>query len=174
MSMGIGKRIVVAALSLSAAGLGVTALNEGWAGKATIPVAGDPPTAGLGSTTKENGQPFKLGESITPPQAIRLAVRDIAKKEVVLRECFAGSSLHQYEWDAYVDLSYNVGPGAVCNSSIPIKVKAEQYEAACRTILDYRKVHGRDCSAPANASYCGGVWTRRQTMAHQCLTGERP
>lgn len=174
MSMGIGKRIAVAALTLSAAGFGMTALNEGWSGKATIPIAGDPPTYGLGSTIKENGQPVKLGEVITPPQGIRLAVRDLAKKEVVLRACFGDAELYQHEWDAYVDLGYNVGGTALCNSSIPIKVKAQQYEAACRTILDFYKAHGRDCRQPENRDYCGGIWTRRQTMTQLCLTGIRP
>lgn len=174
MGLQINKRIAVSLLALSAAGFSVTALNEGWSSKAIIPVAGDPPTAGLGSTTKDNGQPFKLGEAITPPQAIRLAVRDIARKEVVLRSCFGDAMLYQHEWDAYVDLSYSVGPSAVCNSSIPGKVKAERYEAACQTTLDFYNVHGKDCRAPENKNYCGGVWVRRQQMARLCLTGERP
>lgn len=174
MSMGIGKRIAVAALTLSAAGFSATALHEGWSGKAEIPVVGDPVTAGLGSTLDENGRPFKLGEVITPPRAIRLAVRDLAKKETVLRACFVDSELYQHEWDVYVDLSYNVGAGAVCNSSIPKKVKAEQYEAACRTVLDFYNVHGRDCRQLENRDYCGGVWTRRQIMTQLCLTGIRP
>lgn len=174
MGLQINKRIAVALLTLSAAGFSVTALNEGWSGKATIPVAGDPPTAGLGSTTKDNGQAFKLGEAITPPQAIRLAVRDIDRKETVLRTCFSDAELFQYEWDAYVDLAYNVGPAAVCNSSIPVKVLAGEYEAACKTIQDFRFVRGRDCSLAQNKGFCGGIWTRRQQMTTLCLSGVRP
>ena len=85
-------------------------------------------------------------------------------KESQLKRCIT-ADLYQHEYDAYVDLAYNVGAAAVCRSSIPAKLAAGDYEAACRTILDFKKVQGRDCSAPQNRPFCGGVWTRRQAMA---------
>ena len=91
----------------------------------------------------------------------------------MLRRCIS-ADLYQHEYDAFVDLAYNVGPAAVCRSSIPVKLAAGNYEAACRTILDFKKVQARDCSLPENLRFCGGVWVRRQQMAHLCLTGERP
>lgn len=166
-------RLHVAALILSAVGFAGIAINEGYSDKAVIPVPGDPYTIGLGSTRRDDGNPVGPNDRITPPAAIRRAVRDIGVKEAALRTCFGDAALTQYEWDAYVDLAYNVGAGAVCNSSIPIKAKRQQYDAACKTILDFKRVQGRDCSAPANARFCGGVWARRQAAAHLCLTGER-
>jgi lysozyme len=167
-------RQIIAVLALSAAGFAGIALQEGYTDKAVRPVPGDVPTYGLGSTTRADGQPVKMGDTINPPQAIALAVRDISIKETALKRCFGDAKLTQYEYDAIVDLAYNVGDGAVCRSSIPGKVKSERYEAACLTILDFYKVQGRDCRAPENRKFCGGVWTRRQAMAHLCLTGERP
>lgn len=165
----IRKRILIGALSLSAAGFAGIALHEGYSNQAIIPVPGDVPTYGLGSTSRLDGSPVQMGDTITPPKAIALAVRDVAVKERTLRACFDGAMLTQGEYDAYVSLAYNVGTGAVCRSSIPGKVKRGDYEAACRTILDFRKVQGRDCSAPENRRFCGGVWTRRQAEFRQCM-----
>lgn len=169
----IVQRIAVAFLTLSALGFSATVSRESFTPVAVVPVKGDPPTYGFGATTKEDGTPVTMADKIDPPGAVRLAVKDMAAKEATLRSCFAGAELAQYEWDAYVDLAYNVGAGAVCRSSIPAKTKRGDYEAACLTILDFKRVHGVDCSLLANRHYCGGVWTRRKAMAHQCLTGER-
>lgn len=175
MSKSLYARIAVGALSLSALGFAGIALNEGYSTTAIKPVPGDPWTVGLGSTTRDDGTPVQEGDKITPPQAIRRAVKHIAGDEKVLRTCFGdGAALHQHEWDAFVDLAYNVGAPAVCRSSIPGKVRAGNYEAACKTILDFKRVQGRDCSLAQNKGFCGGVWTRRQEYTHLCLTGERP
>lgn len=168
-------RVTVAVLTMSMLGFAYTAVKEGYSSAPIIPVPGDKLTIGLGSTTRDDGSPVKPTDKITPPQAIRRAVRDMATKEAPLRRCFGESAtLYQHEWDAYVDLAYNVGSDAVCRSSIVRKVQAHQYDAACRTILDFKKVQGRDCFAPENRSFCGGVADRRVEMTHQCLTGERP
>lgn len=161
-------RIAIAALALSALGFSGIALHEGYSSSAIRPVPGDVPTYGLGSTTRADGKPVQMGDTITPPAAIALAVRDVSAKESILKGCIT-APLHQHEYDALVSLAYNVGPGAVCKSSIPKKLAAGDYAAACRTILDFKRVQGRDCSAPENARFCGGVWTRRQAEYRMCL-----
>lgn len=168
-------RIVVSVLTLSAAGFAGTVGLESFTGAAIRPVPGDRPTYGFGSTTRADGTPVQMGDKIAPPAAVRLAVKHIAGDEAIMRSCFGELTLlHQFEWDAYVDTTYTVGAWKVCQSSIPRKVRAGQYEAACKTILDFKSVQGRDCSQPVNTSFCGGIWTRRKQMAHLCLTGERP
>lgn len=162
-------RIWIAALALSATGLVGIVGHEGYTDKAVQPVKNDKWTYGHGSTTRPDGKPVQPGDKITPPQALQLAVRDIAIKEKALRACFGDVKLTQGEYDAYVDLAYNVGAGAVCRSSIPQKVKRGEYAAACRTILDFKKVQGRDCSLPQNKKFCGGVWTRRLDKYKQCM-----
>lgn len=167
---GNSLRVSIAALILSAAGFSFIALDEGYAPKAVPPVPGDVPTYGLGSTTHADGTPVKAGETIAPPEAIQLAVRDISVKEAALKRCIpAEVKLTQGEYDAIVSLAYNVGAGAVCVSSIPRKLAAGDYAAACRTILDFKRVQGRDCSLPENRSFCGGIWTRRQREYRQCM-----
>jgi lysozyme len=175
MSKSIYERVAVGVLSFSALGFTGWAVHEGYSSTAIQPVPGDRWTVGMGSTLRDDGTPVQAGDKITPAQAIRRAVKHIAGDEKVLRECFGeDAKLHQHEWDAYVDLAYNVGAPAVCRSSIVLKVQSGNYEAACKTILDFKRVQGRDCSAPQNKGFCGGIWTRRQAMAHLCLTGERP
>lgn len=161
-------RIAIAALVLSAVGFFGIVTQEGYTSKAVRPVPGDVPTYGLGSTTRADGKPVQMDDTITPPAAIALAVRDVSVKETALKGCIT-APLHQYEYDAFVSLAYNVGAGAVCKSSIPKKLASGDYTAACKTILDFKRVQGRDCSAPENARFCGGVWTRRKAEYRMCL-----
>jgi lysozyme len=169
-------RTSVGVITLSAIGFATVVVNnEGWSDHPIVPVPGDPLTIGPGLTSNIDGSPIRPNQTITPPQGIRMGVAQIAKDESVLKKCFGTESyLYQYEWDAYVDLSHNVGPYSVCKSSIVSKVKAEQYEEACNTILEFKRVQRRDCSLPENKRFCGGVWTRRLKTNKLCLTGEYP
>jgi lysozyme len=63
--MATNPRIVVAALSLSAAAFGGLVLHESYSDKAIIPVRGDVPTIGFGTT-----EGVKMGDTITPPKAV--------------------------------------------------------------------------------------------------------
>lgn len=165
------RRIAVAGLALSAVGFSAQVAHESYTSRAIQPVPGDRWTYGFGSTVKADGSPVKPGDTITPPAAVRLALQHISGDEDVLRACFAGAELHQHEWDALVRLAYNVGPTAVCRSSLPDKAKRGEYAAMCRTILDFKRVQGRDCSLPQNTSFCGGVWTARQKEYRLCMEG---
>jgi len=171
----VRNRIAAGLLAVSGLAFVGIVSQEGYTTTAIRPVPNDPPTNGFGSTTGDDGQPLLLGEKTDPVRAARRAVRDLSLKEKAFRQCLGDAvELHQYEYDAYADLIYNVGPGAVCKSSIIPKLRAGRYEDACATISDFRKVQGRDCSAPEWKSFCGGVWTRRQEMTRLCLTGEYP
>lgn len=173
-------RTTIAALVVSAAGFVGVMTSEGWAPEAMIPVPGDVPTMGFGSTTKEDGSPVQLGESITPVRAVRLSLAQVAAGEARLRQCFGPTvKLYQHEWDAYNQLAINTGSGAVCNSSIPAKLQAEQYEAACRTIAQFvcgpataktRAKPGERCySAKKPLRVLRGLENRRNEEMTLCL-----
>lgn len=66
-----------------------------------------------------------------------LLLDDINSHSNGIKKCIDPAPLHQHEFDAYSSLAYNVGVGAFCSSSIPKKLKAGEYEAACKTILDF-------------------------------------
>ena len=104
----MSTRTRLAALSLSAAGL-VGILNwEGYSDRAYVPVEGDVPTIGYGSTRRDDGAPVKPGDTITPPQALRRALKDVKEFEGAIKECVS-VPLTQHEYDAYLSLSYNIG-----------------------------------------------------------------
>jgi lysozyme len=130
-------RIAVAALSLSAAGFVSIALREGYTDTAVIPVTGDVPTIGFGTTGG-----VKMGDRIQPPQAVARALRDVTKFEGAIKRCVT-VPLTQGEFDAYSSLAYNIGPTAFCNSTLVRKLNAEDYAGACAEISRWDKQGGK-------------------------------
>lgn len=156
-------RAGILTLALSAAGFVGIAINEGYSDRAIIPVPGDVPTLGFGST-----EGVKPGDTTTPPKALARALQDVSKYEIAIKRCVK-VPLHQYEYDTFVDLAYNVGPGAFCGSTLVRKLNAEDYPGACAEILRWRYFQGRDCAATENKRLCGGLWVRRQQENQKCL-----
>lgn len=147
-------RTAVAALSLSAAGLVGLVMHEGYSDKAYIPVKGDVPTIGFGTTGG-----VKMGDKITPHQALARALSDVNKFEGALKEC-VHVPLHQHEYDVYVSFSYNVGSKAFCNSTLVKKLNAQDYEGACAQLLRWTKVGGKEIQ---------GLVNRRKQDYQQCM-----
>lgn len=173
----IPKRNVIAALSFSAAALVGLVQWEGYTDDAVIPVPGDVPTLGFGTTTG-----VKLGDKTTPPKALALALRDVSITEGALKKCFDGLTLTQQEYDAYTNLAYNAGAANVCRSSIPRKIRAEQYEAACLTIGDFVCGPAKPDEAAKPGEKCfkndgkprkviRGLQNRRKDDVALCLSG---
>lgn len=131
------SRQTVAALSLSAAALVGIALHEGYRGEAYIPVPGDVPTIGFGTTGG-----VKLGDKTEPVKALQRKLQDIQAFEGALRQCVT-VPLHQYEYDAYLSLAYNIGTGAFCSSTLVRKLNQQDYVGACEQILRWDKFKGK-------------------------------
>jgi lysozyme len=157
-------RIPIAALSLSAAAFVGILTREGYTDKAVIPVPGDVLTIGFGTT---NG--VKIGDKITPVKAVQRALSDSSKFEGAIKQC-VNVPLHQYEYDAYTNLSYNIGPAAFCNSTAVRRLNASNYMGACEGILMFKMFRGFDCSTPSN-KICYGLWKDRLRVHTQCLGG---
>lgn len=147
-------RVRLAGLSLSAAALIGLAVHEGYRDTAYIPVPGDVPTIGFGTT-----EGVKLGDKITPIKALERKLSDVQKFEGAIREC-VGAPLYQHEYDAYTSLAYNIGPTAFCDSTLVRLLNQERYEEACRQILRWDKFKGQ--SLP-------GLTKRRQGEFKQCM-----
>lgn len=150
------KRTTLAALTLSASTFVGLAMHEGYTGRAVIPVPGDVPTIGFGTTGG-----VKLGDTTTPPQALARALTDVQKFEGALKQCVT-APLAQHEYDAYVSLSYNIGGGAFCGSTLVKKLNAGDYAGACAEILKWDKFKGR---------VLPGLTARRQAEYRQCRGG---
>lgn len=124
-------RTVVAALTLSAAGFVGILQYEGYTDHAVIPVPGDVPTVGFGTT-----EGVKMGDKIAPPAAVARALTDSAKYQGAIKQC-VHVPLHQYEYDAYTSLAYNIGGANFCGSGLVQLLNAGNYTAACAAISDF-------------------------------------
>lgn len=151
----IFKRQDIAAISLSATALVAIALHEGYKENAYIPLAGDIPTIGFGTTSG-----VKLGDRTTPEKALQVALRDIQKFEGAVKQCVT-VPLTQGEYDAYISLSYNIGTGNFCRSTLVKKLQRQDYEGACKEILRWDKFQGKRLP---------GLTKRRQEEYIKCST----
>ena len=164
----VKPRVLVAALTLSAAGLVGLVAQEGYTEKAIVPTQGDRPTLGFGSTFHEDGAPVKLGESTTPVRALLKAQAHLKAEEQSFRASLPGVALTQDEYDVYMDFVYQFGNATWGKSSMRTHLLAGRYESACQALLLYRYSAGYDCSTPGNKR-CAGVWTRQQQRHAQCM-----
>jgi len=149
------KRQDIAAISLSATALVAIALHEGYRENAYVPLAGDVPTIGFGTTTG-----VKLGDKTSPEKALQAALRDIQKFEGALKQC-VNVPLTQGEYDVYISLSYNIGSNSFCRSTLVKKLNGQDYEGACKEILRWDKFQGQRLP---------GLTKRRQEEYLKCST----
>lgn len=163
------SRTLIASLVISAAALVGIALDESYTSKAIPdPVKGVAvPTIGFGTT----GPDVRMGDTTTPPKALGRLLTDVQQFDGALKKCVK-VPLHQYEYDAYLNLAYNIGGGAFCSSNLVKKLNAQDYAGACDAILKWRYVGDTDCSAPGNTT-CRGLWERRKRLRSQCR-GDAP
>ena len=148
------NRTQLASLLLSAAALVGLVTHEGYSDQTIIPIKGDVPTIGFGST-----EGVKLGDKTNPVAALQRAMRDIAGKETAVKKCVK-VPLYQHEYDAYISLAYNVGTGAFCGSTLVKKLNIGDYTGACNEILRWDRAQGRVVK---------GLTMRRQKEYNQCL-----
>lgn len=138
-------RAVIAGLVLSAGGLITIASHEGYRGEAYIPVVtaagSDVATIGFGSTTNSDGSRVALGQRTNPVASLKRLGEHIEVFEDAVRTC-APVPMYQYEFDAYVSLTYNIGANAFCKSTLAKKLIAYDYEGACKEILKWDKFKG--------------------------------
>ena len=153
-----GARVAVAALSISGAAFVGIAVHEGYRETAYIPVPGDVPTIGFGTTGG-----VTISDRTTPTQALVRALTDVQRFEGALKTCVK-VPLHQHEYDAFLSLAYNVGAGAFCGSTLVRLLNQGDYRAACDQILRWDKFKGQPLR---------GLTLRRQAEHRQCLGDAR-
>ena len=150
------RRLAVAALSLSAAGLVSIANLEGFSEKAYIPIPGDVPTIGFGST-----EGVRMGDTITVPKALERLMRDVGVAESAIGRCVK-VPLSQSEYNAFTAFAFNVGAEAFCSSTLVKKLNAGDYAGACQELrrwvyVDGRRVQGLVNRREAEYRLCMGI-----------------
>jgi len=161
------QRTAIAGLSLSAAALVALVSHEGYTDKAVIPVKGDVPTVGFGSTTNADGSKVKMGDTTSPVKALQRTLIYVQKADADIKRC-VHAPLSQVEYDFYSNFVYQYGAPTFCTSSIVKSLNQGDYVGACKALLLYRKVGGFDCSTPGNR-VCPGVWTRQLERYEACM-----
>ena len=128
--------------SLAIAGAALLAFVGGWEGE-KLPVYADKLAGGLPTVCSgHTGPDVRLGDVWTEGQCDEILVKDIEKHGNGILSCIP-VQLNQNEYEAYTSLAFNLGVGAVCNSSIPKKLVIGDRLAACNTILEFNKVRDR-------------------------------
>lgn len=148
------QRLGIAGLTLSAVAFVSIVTGEGYTSVAVPPIRGDVCTNGFGTT-----QGIKCGDKTDPVKATQRALIDVQKDEAKIKQCVT-VPLYQYEYDAYAELTYNIGASAFCHSTIVVKLNTQDYAGACTGILAWDKFKGKPLP---------GLTKRRQREYHQCI-----
>lgn len=151
------RRMTIGALSLSAAGLIAIASYEGFSDRAYIPVEGDVPTIGFGST-----EGVKMGDTITVPKALERLMRDVGVAESAIGRCVK-VPLSQGEYDAFTSLAFNIGSNAFCTSTLVKRLNAGDYDGACQEIRRWVFSGGQKLE---------GLVNRREAEYQMCMEGK--
>lgn len=180
-------RAAIGTLALSAVAFVGYLAKEGYTDTATIPTKGDRPTVGFGSTFKAPGVPVKMGDTTTPVEAAQRTLAHLLRDDARLKLCVT-APVHQAEYEALLDHTYQYGVAATCSSGIVAATNRGEYDYACRRHLDWRKIGGDgvrpedgvigpdgkyDCKqmvAGKPNRICWGVWTRAQARFENCMS----
>lgn len=166
------QRISAYLLTISAAGFSAWVGYEGFSNTPTIPTKGDVPTIGHGSTRYEDGTRVKMNDPpITKQRAEQLARNLMSGDEKLFRNSIPSVSLHQEEYDVYLDFVGQYGIGNWRSSSMRRQLQAGHYRQACDSLLKWRFAAGFDCSTPGNRR-CPGVWTRQLERHDKCIKAQ--
>lgn len=147
-------RIKISLLSASATALVGLLIHEGYKEEAYIPVKGDVPTIGYGTT-----KGVKMGDKTDPIKALKRAYEDMKHFEGAIKRCVT-VPLYQHEYDAYLSLSYNIGENAFCRSTLVRLLNQGEYDQACKQILRWDKFQGKPLR---------GLTIRREQEYKKCL-----
>lgn len=131
------NRYQITAMTVSAATLVGIAGYEGYSSTAYVPVKGDVPTIGWGTTAG-----VKKGDTIEPTQALQRLYRDTEMAKTGIGRCVK-VPLSQNELDAYLSLSYNIGAKAFCGSTLVKKLNKKDYKGACAELKRWVYSQGR-------------------------------
>ena len=155
------KRSSIAALALSASALVGMAIHESYRGEAYHATA-DEKARGISTIGFGTTKGVKPGEKTTPERALMRLLADANEFERAVKSCVT-APLYQHEYDAYLSLTYNIGSGAFCKSTLVRKLNAQDYTGACREILRWNKQSGR---------VLNGLVKRREDEYRMCM-GEK-
>lgn len=149
---------------ISQRGLNDIKLSEGYRGKAYYDDAGIP-TIGYG-TIRINGTPVRMGMTCTPEEAERWLKQDLSVFEKAVNKAIGNVETTQNEYDAMVNLCYNIGAANFTSSTVLRKHlagdrigAAKAFEMWCKVTVNGQKVFNQ------------GLFNRRKRESDMYLRG---
>ncbi len=106
-------------------------------------------TIGYGHTGRSGGPPVRMGDRLTEERADDILSDDLRRFEKGVAAALekAKSPVLQREFDALVDLAFNIGLGAFWASSLLRAYVAGDKATACRKFADWNRLADASCSA---------------------------
>ena len=114
-------------------------------------------TIGYGSTGD-----VREGDTITMERAEELLAEDVSRFEVYVNE-FVTVPLTQYQFDAILSFTFNLGQGTLSRSTLLKRLNDGKYDDVPDQIRRYHYAGGKDCHLPS--SNCYGIVRRREAEA---------
>lgn len=112
------------------------------------------PTIGYGTT-----KGVKMGDKTNRQEAKAFLVRDASVMAKQMQSLIK-VPLYQYEWDAYLSFTYNVGIGNFRSSTLLKKLNAGDYSGACSQLKRWVYAGGRKLP---------GLVKRREAEYRMCM-----
>ncbi|PZQ46758.1 MAG: lysozyme [Rhodovulum sulfidophilum] len=106
---------------------------------------------------------IKPGMKFTKEQCDAIFIEELVQHEEGMRKCLkTPDAVPDKPYIAYVSLTYNIGVGGFCKSSLPALINAGKYREACGRLLSFNKAGGKVVK---------GLTNRREQEKKFCLSG---
>jgi len=106
---------------------------------------------------------IRMGMKFTKAQCDEMFIKRLAQFETGMRKCLKSpDSIPNKPYVAFLSLSYNIGTGGFCKSSVARLANAGNLRGACDALLKFNRAGG---------VVWNGLTKRRQTERKLCLEG---
>jgi lysozyme len=164
---GQGEPITVAERQPSSGLAQHIAASEGFRSQAYRDLGDGEPIAGYGFK-RVNGKKVKMGDSVTREQANRELVKQINSHAAALNKHLPDNlQLTQGQYDALVDMTYNIGPGALADSTLMEKLHQFAQDGGSLTEAQQQEIAQeiRKWNKDGNGKALAGLTKRREANA---------
>ena len=156
----MASRLKKAGVGVTVAGAAAIALVGGYEG---LRLKSYPDIVGVWTACYGETRNIKPGMKLTKPQCDQMLADRLVEFEQGMRKCLAKpDALPIQPYISFVSLSYNIGTGAFCRSTVVRKVNAGDLRGSCDAILLFNKAGGRVVK---------GLVNRRADERKLCLEG---
>lgn len=154
------SRLKKAGGALTALGLFVAAFVGGWEGKRNLAY---PDIVGVWTVCYGETRGVKRGDRYSDDECLTMLGEGVAEFETGMRACLkAPDAIPPKPYAMFLSLSYNIGTGAFCRSTVARRANAGDIRGACNAIPLFNRAGGKVVK---------GLVNRRAAEQRVCLEG---